>query len=59
MFIQGYTEFSTKYNDQSSLSKFESLVFSNVIPDSKKIPSTLDGLEQLAKLFESIKGKNS
>lgn len=59
MFIQGYTEFSTKHNGQSSLSKFESLVFSNVIPDSKKIPSTLDGLEQLAKLFESIKGKNS
>lgn len=59
MFIQGYTEFSVKHEDRSSLSKFESLVFSNVIPDSKKIPSTLDGLEQLAKLFESMKGKNS
>lgn len=36
MFIQGYTEFSVKHEDRSSLSKFESLVFSNVIPDSKK-----------------------
>lgn len=54
-FIQGYTEFAERNKDHQSLSKFESLMFSNVIPDTKQIPSTLDGVEQLAKLFESIK----
>ncbi|HGN2941371.1 hypothetical protein [Proteus mirabilis] len=56
-FIQGYTEFAERNKEHNSLSKFESLMFSNVIPDNKKIPSTLDGVEQLAKLFESIKSK--
>lgn len=55
MFIQGYTEFAERNKDHQSLSKFESLMFSNVIPDTKQIPSTLDGVEQLAKLFESFK----
>ncbi len=55
MFIQGYTEFAERNKEHQSLSKFESLMFSNVISDAKQIPATLDGLEQLVKLFEAIK----
>lgn len=56
-FIQGYVEFSQRNNNHESLSKFERLIFSNIIPDDKNIPATLDGMEQLAKLIEALKIK--
>lgn len=56
-FINGYVEFSQRNNNHESLSKFENLIFSNVIPDDKNIPATLDGLEQLAKLISALKTK--
>lgn len=56
-FIHGYVEFSQRNNNHDSLSKFESLIFSNIVPDDKNIPATLDGLEQLAKLIGVLKVK--
>lgn len=57
MFINMYVDFSKRNDNHESLSKFESLIFSNIIPDDKKIPSTLDGIEQIAKLINALKSK--
>ncbi|HCT5879224.1 TPA: hypothetical protein OT180_002248 [Morganella morganii] len=57
MFISMYVDFSKRNDNPESLSKFETLIFSNIIPDDKKVPSTLDGIEQLAKLINSLKNK--
>ncbi|MCX9118031.1 hypothetical protein [Providencia rettgeri] len=57
MFIQGYVEFSQRNDNHDSLSKFESLIFSNIVSDDKNIPTTLDGLDQLAKLISALKAK--
>ncbi|MEQ9945254.1 hypothetical protein [Pectobacterium aroidearum] len=56
-FIQKYSEYARemKDNDSNSLDKFESIIFSNIMPSEDKIPSTFDGIEQIAKLIESIK----
>ncbi|MEQ9875949.1 hypothetical protein ABRP91_19170 [Pectobacterium brasiliense] len=56
-FIQKYSEYAKemKANDGNSLDKFESIIFSNIMPSEDKIPSTFDGIEQIAKLIESIK----
>ncbi|HEI8949290.1 TPA: hypothetical protein SLH21_001053 [Morganella morganii] len=57
MFINMYVDFSKRNDNPESLSKFESLIFSNIIPDDKRVPSTLDGIEQIAKLINSLKSK--
>ncbi|MEI7176024.1 hypothetical protein [Pectobacterium carotovorum] len=56
-FVQKYSEYAKemKANDSNSLDKFESIIFSNIMPSEDKIPSTFDGIEQIAKLIESIK----
>ncbi|MBN3198455.1 hypothetical protein H5A20_06985 [Pectobacterium brasiliense] len=58
-FIQKYSEYAKemKSNDSNSLEKFEAIIFSNIMPSEDKIPSTFDGIEQIAKLIESVKGK--
>ena len=56
-FIDDYMKFA-KENKGQDLSKFEAMVFSSIAPDEEKIPSTFDGVEQLANLIKSIKGKN-
>lgn len=58
-FIQKYSEYAKeiKANDVNSLEKFEAIIFSNIMPLEDKIPSTFDGIEQIAKLIESVKGK--
>ncbi|WP_375084194.1 hypothetical protein ACE2AL_07180 [Providencia sp. SKLX074055] len=58
-FINGYVDFSKRHEEHMSLSKFENLIFSNIISDEKKVPSSLDSLEQLAKLISTIRGDNS
>lgn len=57
-FIQSYSEYSTgiKKQDASALEKFESLIFSGITSDSGSLPSTFDGVEQIAKLVNSIRG---
>lgn len=56
-FIQSYAEYSSKIKTQDNvaLEKFENLIFSSVLSDSEKIPSTFDGLEQLGNLIKNIK----
>ncbi|MDR7331584.1 hypothetical protein [Roseateles asaccharophilus] len=58
-FIQSYSEYSTKIkkDDASALEKFENLIFSAITPEAGAIPSTLDGVEQIAKLVSSIRNK--
>ncbi|WP_288476477.1 hypothetical protein [uncultured Pantoea sp.] len=56
-FIENYTKFSSKVNSENKvlLTKFEDVIFSNIMPNAEKIPSTFDGVEQLAKLLTSLK----
>lgn len=57
-FIQSYSEYSMKIKkqDATALDKFESLIFSAITSDSESLPSTFDGVEQIAKLVNSIRG---
>lgn len=56
-FIQSYTVYSSemKKQDSSALEKFESLIFSGVLSDPEKLPSTFDGVQQIGNLIKSIK----
>jgi hypothetical protein len=58
-FIQSYSEYSSKIKqlDASALDRFESIVFSAVTSGAEKMPTTFDGVEQLAKLVTSLRGK--
>jgi hypothetical protein len=57
-FIQSYAEYSAKLKKQDgiALEKFENLIFSGLLSDPEKLPSTFDGLEQLGNLVKSLKG---
>ncbi|WP_158086941.1 hypothetical protein [Rouxiella silvae] len=57
MFIQDYAKYSVsiKKEDPDVLAKFESLIFSNILPHGADIPSAYDGIEQLSKLISSVK----
>lgn len=56
-FIQDYAKYSTeiKKNDPSALEKFENVIFSGLLADVDKLPSTYDGIEQLTQIFKSLK----
>lgn len=56
-FIQSYAGYAKeiKEKDSSSLEKFENLIFSSILSDSEKVPSTFDGLEQLTNLIKNLK----
>jgi hypothetical protein len=56
-FIQSYTDYSSemKKQDSTALEKFESLIFSGVLSDPEKLPSTFDGVTQIGNLIKSIK----
>ncbi|MGK3632198.1 hypothetical protein ACSLOU_09865 [Enterobacter cloacae] len=58
-FIQSYSDYSRKIKDNTPdlLVKFEEVIFSNIMPNQEKIPSTFDGVEQIASLISSIKPK--
>ena len=57
-FIQSYADYSTKIKkqDATALEKFENLIFSGVLSDSEKLPSTFDGFNQVGSLIKSLKG---
>lgn len=55
-FIESYMEFKKNKKD-NTVDLFEQLIFSNIISDEKKVPATVDGLESIAKIIESIKCK--
>jgi len=56
-FIQNYAEYAKeiKENDGVVLDKFENLIFSSIVASDDKIPTTFDGMEQIAKLAEIFK----
>ncbi|RRZ95823.1 hypothetical protein [Erwinia sp. 198] len=58
-FIQSYAEYSftIKSKDSNLLNKFEDVIFSNIMASEDKVPSTFDGIEHLASLIGSFKGK--
>lgn len=57
-FIQSYADYSAKIKKQDgmALEKFESLIFSGILSDPEKLPSTFDGVEQLGNFIKSMKG---
>lgn len=57
-FIQSYADYAIKIkgSNPALLEKFESLVFSGIVANEENIPSTFDGVEQLVKLFEKVRG---
>lgn len=59
-FIQSYSEYSMKIKekDSSVLDKFENLIFSSVLTDPEKIPSTFDGIEQIGSLLRVYEAHN-
>ncbi len=56
-FIQSYTEYSSniKKDDKEALNKFENIIFSGIVNDDEKLPSSFDGIEQISNLIKSIK----
>lgn len=58
-FIQSYADYSSdiKKKDASSLDRFEQLIFSGLITNDDKLPTTFDGLEQVVKLVQSVRPK--
>lgn len=57
-FIQSYADYAKELPRENTalLSKFEDVIFSNIMTSEEKTPSTFDGIEQLASLLSSIKG---
>lgn len=55
-FIQGYIDYSSKLpkDDKPPLEKFENLIFSNIMADADKLPSTFDGMEQVEKFLKLL-----
>lgn len=53
-FIEDYAKFA-KENKEQDLSKFESMIFSAIAPDNEKMPSTFDGMDQLATFIKNVK----
>lgn len=60
-FIESYADYVRKINESNSdkniLEKFESVIFSNILADSKDMPSTFDGVEQIGNLIKTLKDK--
>lgn len=56
-FIQSYAEYAKeiKQDDPSALEKFENVVFSNILADSRDMPSTFDSVEQIGNFIKNIK----
>lgn len=56
-FIQSYADYAKdiKTKDQGSLEKFENIIFSGIIAEPEKLPSTYDGLEQIGSLIKELR----
>lgn len=56
-FIYNYAEDSETLHkkNKEGFEKFENIIFSSIVSSDEKIPSTFDGVEQIAKIIEAIK----
>ncbi|WP_237593455.1 hypothetical protein [Actinobacillus pleuropneumoniae] len=60
-FIQNYAKYAKEIRvlednkEVNILDKFENIIFSNILSNSDKVPSTFDGLEQLSNLIKEFK----
>lgn len=56
-FIQSYADYSVKIKekDKDALEKFENLIFSGILTNTEKLPSTFDGIEQLTNIIKSVR----
>lgn len=57
-FIEGYVEFAEKASaakNSGAFSGFEALIFGSLPSDDGNIPATLEGVEQAAKIIESLR----
>lgn len=59
-FIQSYADYSSEFKskNEGALAKFENLIFSGIVSSDEKLPSSFDGIEQLASLAKSVTGKS-
>lgn len=54
-FIQRYASYAKELGENnSSLEKFENIIFSGIVSDPNSIPSTFDGMDQLGNLIEKF-----
>lgn len=58
-FIQNYAEYSSeiRIKNPDILSKFENLIFSGIVGTEDKLPSTFDGIEQIASIVKAARSK--
>ncbi len=56
-FVQSYAEYSKKISKDGPklLEKFESIVFSGIKMDSKELPGTFDGLDQVTEFLKQLR----
>ena len=56
-FIQHYADYAKdlKSKDNDSLSKFEDIIFSNIVLEQENIPPSYNGLDQIAEIIKSIR----
>jgi len=56
-FIQHYGDYASKMRvkDDTSLAKFENIIFSHIVANEEKIPSPYDGLEQIFRAIKTAK----
>ncbi len=59
-FIQNYASYSSeiKQQDNGALEKFENLIFSGIISEPGKLPSTYDGIDQITSLISKMKSSS-
>lgn len=60
-FIQGYSDYAKKLKEGGSdpLTKFENIVFSGIVSTDEKMPSTFDGVDQLASLMKALRSPSA
>lgn len=60
-FIESYIKYKKdkSLENDEALAKFEAIIFSSIVSDSGSIPSTFEGIEQVASIFKSFSGSKN
>lgn len=56
-FIESYAQYAStiRKEESTTLNRFEALIFSGLVTEGAEIPSTFDGIEQIAGIIKSIR----